>query len=178
MDYTVCGILQARILEWAAFPFSRGSSQPKDWTQVSCIAVDSFLVESWATGKPLVCSVDAYPSISMHFCLEISNFIVCLKLSVVFWVYHSPSIHTFTCLYQRKQQQCYNTNTLRAQRENKRRCNFLISWSCQFNQTGRKYSCRPIISHLHLRMYRSSLNRNQDHSVSDSVEIQCSSFLS
>ena len=30
MDYTVCGILQARILEWVAFPFSRGSSQPRD----------------------------------------------------------------------------------------------------------------------------------------------------
>ena len=30
MDYTVHGILQARILEWAAFPFSRGSSQPRD----------------------------------------------------------------------------------------------------------------------------------------------------
>ena len=30
MDYTVHGILQARILEWVAFPFSSGSSQPKD----------------------------------------------------------------------------------------------------------------------------------------------------
>ena len=29
-DYTVHGILQARILEWVAFPFSRGSSQPRD----------------------------------------------------------------------------------------------------------------------------------------------------
>ena len=29
MDYTVHGILQARILEWVAFPFSRGSSQPR-----------------------------------------------------------------------------------------------------------------------------------------------------
>ena len=38
MDYTVHGILQARILEWAAFPFSRGSSKPRDCTQVSCIA--------------------------------------------------------------------------------------------------------------------------------------------
>ena len=38
MDYTVHGILQARILEWAAFPFSRGSSQPRDRTQGSCIA--------------------------------------------------------------------------------------------------------------------------------------------
>ena len=30
MDYTVHGILQARILEWATFPFSRGSSQTRD----------------------------------------------------------------------------------------------------------------------------------------------------
>ena len=38
MDYTVYGNLQARILEWVVFPFSRGSSQPRDQTQVSCIA--------------------------------------------------------------------------------------------------------------------------------------------
>ena len=37
-DYRVRGILQARILEWVAFPFSRGSSQPRDQTQVSHIA--------------------------------------------------------------------------------------------------------------------------------------------
>ena len=38
MDYTVHGILQAQILEWVAVPFSRGSSQPRDRTQVSLIA--------------------------------------------------------------------------------------------------------------------------------------------
>ena len=38
VDYTVHGILQARILEWVAFPFPRGYSQPRDQTQVSCIA--------------------------------------------------------------------------------------------------------------------------------------------
>ena len=38
MDYIVHGILQSRILEWVAFSFSRGSSQPRDQTQVSCIA--------------------------------------------------------------------------------------------------------------------------------------------
>ena len=38
MDYTVHGILQARILEWVAIPFSKGSSQPRDQTQVFCIA--------------------------------------------------------------------------------------------------------------------------------------------
>ena len=38
MDYTVHGILQTRILGWVAFPFFRGSSQPRDRTQVSRIA--------------------------------------------------------------------------------------------------------------------------------------------
>ena len=37
-------ILQARILEWVAMPSSRGSSQPMDRTQVSCIAGRSFTV--------------------------------------------------------------------------------------------------------------------------------------
>ena len=47
MDYTVHGIVQARILEWVAFPSSRGSSQPRDQTQVSGI-IDGFFT-SWAT---------------------------------------------------------------------------------------------------------------------------------
>ena len=38
MYYIVRGILQARILEWVAFPLSRGSFQPRDRTQVSLIA--------------------------------------------------------------------------------------------------------------------------------------------
>ena len=38
MDYTVRGILQARIQELVAFPFSRGSSQPRDRTQIPRIA--------------------------------------------------------------------------------------------------------------------------------------------
>ena len=46
IDYIVHGILQARILEWVAFPFSRGSSQPRDQTQISCIAGGFFT--NWA----------------------------------------------------------------------------------------------------------------------------------
>ena len=38
LDETVHGILQARILEWVAFPFSGGSSQPRDRTQVTLTA--------------------------------------------------------------------------------------------------------------------------------------------
>ena len=47
MHYTVHGILQARILEWVAFPFSRRSSQPRDQTQVSHTAGRFFT--SWTT---------------------------------------------------------------------------------------------------------------------------------
>ena len=44
---SVSGILQARILEWVAICFSRGSSPPRDRTQVSCVAGRLFTI--WAT---------------------------------------------------------------------------------------------------------------------------------
>ena len=50
MDYSlpgssVHGLLQARMLEWVAIPFSGESSQPRDQTPVSCIKADSSLSE-------------------------------------------------------------------------------------------------------------------------------------
>ena len=48
---SVHGILQARILEWVAVSFSRGSSQPRDRAQVSPLQVDSLLSE--LLGNPL-----------------------------------------------------------------------------------------------------------------------------
>jgi len=48
--FSVRGVLQARILEWVAMPSSRGSSQPRDRTCVSCIAGGFFTTES--PGKP------------------------------------------------------------------------------------------------------------------------------
>ena len=48
---SVHGILQARILQWVAIPSSRGSSQPRDQTQVSCIAGRFFAI--WATSQSL-----------------------------------------------------------------------------------------------------------------------------
>ena len=49
MDCTVHGILQARMLESAAVPFSSGSSPPRNQTRVSCIAGRFFT--SWATSE-------------------------------------------------------------------------------------------------------------------------------
>ena len=51
MDYTVHRILQARILEWVAFPFFGGSSQPRDWNQVSHITGRFFT--NWAPREAL-----------------------------------------------------------------------------------------------------------------------------
>ena len=51
MDCTVHGNLQARILERVAFLFSRGSSQPRDWTGISCIAGRFFT--NWAMREAL-----------------------------------------------------------------------------------------------------------------------------
>ena len=48
--FSVHGISQATILEWVAISFSRGSFQPRDQTQVSCIAGGFFTSEP--TGKP------------------------------------------------------------------------------------------------------------------------------
>ena len=50
---SVHGILQARILEWVAISFSRGSSRPRDQTRVSRIAGRCFNL--WATRDPLIC---------------------------------------------------------------------------------------------------------------------------
>ena len=54
-------IIQARMLEWVAFPFSGGSSQPRDQTQVSCTAGGFFT--SWATRE------ETQPVIGVFFAL-------------------------------------------------------------------------------------------------------------
>ena len=60
MDYTVHGIFQAGILEWVAFLFSRGSSQPRNGTQVfPVLQVDSLPAEP--KGSPRIQEWAAYP---------------------------------------------------------------------------------------------------------------------
>ena len=51
MDYTVHGILKARILEWVAVPFSRGSYQPRIEPRSPALQADSFPAEP--QGKPI-----------------------------------------------------------------------------------------------------------------------------
>ena len=71
MDYKVHGILQVRILEWVAFPFSRVSSQHRDWTQVSHIAGRFFT--SWVPGKPKNTGVGSLSLLQWIFPTQESN---------------------------------------------------------------------------------------------------------
>ena len=50
LDYTH-GSLQIRILQWVAIPFSRGSCQPRDWTQA--FNITGIFFTSWATREAL-----------------------------------------------------------------------------------------------------------------------------
>ena len=64
---SVHGILQARILEWVAISIFKGSSRPRDWTQVFCIAGECFTL--WATREviplqPLVTASSQVPSLA------------------------------------------------------------------------------------------------------------------
>ena len=71
--------VQARILEWVAMPSSRGSSQPRGWTQVSLIAGRFFT--NWAPGKLVmlhICNVTYY-YFSEHTCKWDSLFLFIIK---------------------------------------------------------------------------------------------------
>ena len=67
MDYIVHGILQTRILEWVAFPFSRGSSQ----TRSPALQVDSLLAEP--QGKPKNTAVGSLSLLQRIFLTQESN---------------------------------------------------------------------------------------------------------
>ena len=75
MDYAVHGILQARILEWVNFPFSRRSSQPRDRTKVSCIAGGFFTscVTRATQGNDKLLDVCSYRTSSLASCPVING---------------------------------------------------------------------------------------------------------
>ena len=100
---SVHGILQARTLEWVAISLSRGSSQSKDWTQVSCIA--GRLFNLWATREALPLALITSNLLSMSLLLFYYNhyfavffldftykwyYIICLSLYDLFHFAQCP----------------------------------------------------------------------------------------
>ena len=96
---SVHGIFQAIVLEWIAISFSRGSSQPRDQTQVSCIVGGFFI--SWAT-RETITTLDHTPIIILIFKLKFlflwfsSSF---LLLATVFTQLQTPGAQLFDVIY-------------------------------------------------------------------------------
>ena len=86
---TVHGILQAEILEQVAIPFSRGSSQPRDWTRVSPIAGRFFTI--WATREATLDATDL-----LHISCWRIDFII-IDLSLLLCCFHRSC---FKCVQQ------------------------------------------------------------------------------
>ena len=104
MDYTGHRILQARILEWEAVPFSRGSLQPRNWTGISCIAgwfftnrgireacvnevIDNVFFCTWLLLLNYVCKIHYISA------CEYSFFILMSAVYFIVWLYHSSFIY-------------------------------------------------------------------------------------
>ena len=75
-------ILQARILEWVAVPFFRGSSSPREWICVSGIASRFFTI--WALGRSKYC-------ITSKIC-EVSDNTLSRNFSLCIWQYTSVKV--------------------------------------------------------------------------------------
>ena len=78
---TVHAILQARILEWVAIPFTRGFPQPRNWTRVSC-TVGRFFTEP--SGKPTLSSMRSK-------LITYTGFLKLWYENAPFYVFHTPA---------------------------------------------------------------------------------------
>ena len=102
---SVHGILQARMLEQVAIPFSRGSSQTRDWTQVSCAA------GRWATWKAQRPKEKERSTIFIYLRLKIDEMLILPKLTI-----DSMPSHWKFQQYTFRNQQAYSKTYLKIQR--------------------------------------------------------------
>ena len=89
---SVYGIFQVRVLEWVAISFSRGSSQPRDWTWVPCIVGRCFTI--WATRE--------VRSLLMNYCFDICSWYSTLRNNFLF-EYYIYWIKSYFCMFK-----CWN----------------------------------------------------------------------
>ena len=89
MDYSmpgssVHGILQARILEWVALPFSRGSSWPRDWSQVSHTGDRFFTI--WVKSYTDMVKKNFFQLFIQYIVVELPSFLLLLLAALlVIW---------------------------------------------------------------------------------------------
>ena len=98
------GILPARVMEWVAMPSSRGSPQPRDRTQVSCIAGGFFI--SWATSQDQCRLAEAYFCLNVLLVESVCVFLCSLfvmrqhLMTVRMWQNRKPSTSSFHSFIQ------------------------------------------------------------------------------
>ena len=147
-------ILQARILEWVAMPFSRGAFWPRNWTRVSCIAGRFFT--SWATRealflflyylllklhKPRVTSQEDIEEINWNLlaCTEYWNMLACTSIGSFGRSHRFIKVKWNTLLILMKFCQCFICTTVQQfsnehwKESNKLVKKFLYLWNFQFN---------------------------------------------
>ena len=104
---SVHGILQARILEWAAISFSRGSSRPRNWTPVSCTAAR--VLTDWSTRQArivqLALHLPSWSSINSRLHLYILILMYywaqssASQVKICFTLHHLPLLYIFWFIY-------------------------------------------------------------------------------
>ena len=93
MDYRVCGILQARILEWVAVPFSRGFSQPRIKPRSPALQVDSLSAEP--PGKPRNTGVGSLSLLQWIFPIQELNWVLLRCRWILYQLSYQGSQHEF-----------------------------------------------------------------------------------
>ena len=93
---SVHGVLQARILEWVAMPSFRGSSQPRDWTQASCISCTAGkFFTNWATWEaPYLFLVNSKQSMKWGYSCPPSNYLHLQRRHVLIHAIHQKGSPT------------------------------------------------------------------------------------
>ena len=87
VDYTVYGILQARILEWVAFPFSRGCSQPRVEPRSPALQADSWPAE-----------IQGKPTFTLIWIVRVFNLGIILTVSYIWGNHFKFRVMTFMSL--------------------------------------------------------------------------------
>ena len=91
-ERNVHGIFQARILEWVAISFSRGSSWPRDWSRIACIAGGFFTV--WATRETPLKVHQELLSVCVCVCV-----CVCVSIRCIIYSIHPLNFKNWSNIY-------------------------------------------------------------------------------
>ena len=119
---SVHGVLQARILEWVASSFSRGSSQPRDWSiKPGSLILQSGSLPSEPLRKPCL-NHDYNIYISIYVCV-----CVCIHIYIYTYIYLYMYIHIYIYIYMSFNHWSYLLNFTG--------CQYLLPWVCKCSNT-------------------------------------------